>query len=50
MIVGVRVARWYIYKPKIPIWVNFCGPWNGKVWYCIFYGHLEYTYCGHLAI
>jgi hypothetical protein len=22
----VRVARWYILKPKIPIWVNFGGP------------------------
>jgi hypothetical protein len=21
-----RVARWYIFKPKIPIWVNFGGP------------------------
>jgi hypothetical protein len=49
-----RVARWYIVKPKIPIWVNLGGPWNGKVW-CIlrpfwiyqlqpvgtFYDHLE---------
>jgi hypothetical protein len=22
-----RVARWYIFKPKIPIWVNFGGPY-----------------------
>jgi hypothetical protein len=21
-----RVARWFIFKPKIPIWVNFGGP------------------------
>jgi hypothetical protein len=21
-----RVARWYIFKPKIRIWVNFGGP------------------------
>jgi hypothetical protein len=27
-----RVARWYILKPKIPIWVNFGGPWNGQGW------------------
>jgi hypothetical protein len=27
-----RVASWYILKPKIPIWVNFGGPWNGKGW------------------
>jgi hypothetical protein len=25
-----RVARWYIFEPKIPIWVNFAGPSNGK--------------------
>jgi hypothetical protein len=30
-----RVARWYIFKPKIPIWVNFGGPWNGKYWYIL---------------
>jgi hypothetical protein len=29
----IRVARWYVFKPKIPIWVNIGGPWNGKVWY-----------------
>jgi hypothetical protein len=27
-----RFARWYIFGPKIPIWVNFGGPWNGKVY------------------
>jgi hypothetical protein len=21
-----RVARWYFFKPKIPIWVNLGGP------------------------
>jgi hypothetical protein len=21
-----RVARWFVFKPKIPIWVNFGGP------------------------
>jgi hypothetical protein len=25
-----RVARWFIFKPKIPIWVNFERPWKGK--------------------
>jgi hypothetical protein len=24
--VSVRVARWFVFKPKIPIWVNFGGP------------------------
>jgi hypothetical protein len=41
----MRVARWFIFKPKIPIWVYFGGPWNGKCWYilwpfCIIYDHL----------
>jgi hypothetical protein len=30
-----RVARWYIFKQKIPIWVNFGGPLNGKFWYIL---------------
>jgi hypothetical protein len=25
-----RVARWYIFKPKIPIWVNFEVSCNGR--------------------
>jgi hypothetical protein len=25
-----RVARWFIFKPKIPFWVNFEGSWIGK--------------------
>jgi hypothetical protein len=25
-----RVARWLIFKSKIPIWVNFERPWNGN--------------------
>jgi hypothetical protein len=25
-----RVAGWYILRPKIAIWVNFGGPFNGK--------------------
>jgi hypothetical protein len=28
-----RVARWLVFKPKIPIWVNFGRPRNGKCWY-----------------
>jgi hypothetical protein len=36
-----RVARWFIFKPKIPIWVNFGGTFG--VWKMfIFCGHLEY--------
>jgi hypothetical protein len=35
-----RVARWFVFKPKIPIWVNFWDlRWENVD---IFYGHLEY--------
>jgi hypothetical protein len=50
-----RVARWFLFKPKIPIGVNFGGPQIGKCWYVyylaiwnslqtfgIFYDHLVY--------
>jgi hypothetical protein len=46
--VGIsRVARWYLFEPKIPIWVNFVGPWNRKGWYIlllfrIYYGRVVY--------
>jgi hypothetical protein len=28
-VIEIRVARWYIFIPKIPVWVYFGGPWNG---------------------
>jgi hypothetical protein len=31
-----RLARWYMFKPKIPIRVNFGGPSNGKCWLIYF--------------
>jgi hypothetical protein len=40
-----RVARWFVFKPKIPIWVNFGGACYGKSILRpseIFYGHLVY--------
>jgi hypothetical protein len=37
--VTCRVARWYVFKPKILIWVTFGGPLNGHV--CKFQAHLE---------
>jgi hypothetical protein len=45
--VATRVARRYFFKPKIPIWVNFGGPWNGKCWsilwpFGIYYGNSVY--------
>jgi hypothetical protein len=47
-----RVARWFVFKPKIQIWVNFRGSCTGRCWvyfmetwailrsFAIFYGHL----------
>jgi hypothetical protein len=26
VIVDTGVARWFVFKPKIPIWVDFGGP------------------------
>jgi hypothetical protein len=41
-----RVARWYIFKPKIPIWVNFGGSCNWGCWYISWpFG----IFCGHPA-
>jgi hypothetical protein len=34
--IAARVARWFIFKPKIQIWANFGGPPNGKCWYRYF--------------
>jgi hypothetical protein len=51
---GCRVARWFVLKPKIPIWVNFgealdwkmliylMDIWNILQTFGIFYRHLEY--------
>jgi hypothetical protein len=50
------VARWYIFKPKIPFWVNFSGACNGNVGllygslvyfgpFDTFYAHLVYFWC-----
>jgi hypothetical protein len=32
---AIRVARWFVFKPKIPIWVNFGASCNGKSWYIL---------------
>jgi hypothetical protein len=34
-----RAARWFLFKPKIPIWVNFGGPFGKRENVDIFYGH-----------
>jgi hypothetical protein len=56
-----RVARWFIFKPKIPILVKYGGPWNCKLLLYfmtirnilrpigIIYGLLVYIVCGHLV-
>jgi hypothetical protein len=41
-----RVARWYFFKPKIPIWVNFGAFRNGRCWYILWPFGLC---CGHLV-
>jgi hypothetical protein len=40
MSVVANVARWYIFTPKISIWVNFGKSCNGTCWY--FYANLFY--------
>jgi hypothetical protein len=47
VVVESRVARWYIFKPIIPILANFES--LGMENFGTFYGHLEYTHCGHLV-
>jgi hypothetical protein len=49
-----RVARWFVFKPKIQIWVNFVGSCNGRGWYILwtvgpFYGLLLYVFYGHFV-
>jgi hypothetical protein len=49
-----RVARRYILKPKILIWIHFGGPWSGKGWHilCSFEIHILRpfgTFYGHLV-
>jgi hypothetical protein len=46
-----RVARWFVFEPKIPILVKFGGPWNRKCCYILrlfglFYGIFVYLSCG----
>jgi hypothetical protein len=45
--VSDRVARWFVFKQKIPIWVNFVGSCYGKSWYILwpfglFYANSKY--------
>jgi hypothetical protein len=43
-----RVARWFVFKPKLKFWVNFGGSCNGICWYILWtlgqiYGLLLYV-------
>jgi hypothetical protein len=46
---STRIARWYIFKPKIPIWANFWWSFNGTsiLWpFDLFFSYLVYLfYC-----
>jgi hypothetical protein len=49
------VARCFVFKPKIQIWVNYGKPWNEKGWYSlwlfgIYYGHMVHLFYGRLVI
>jgi hypothetical protein len=49
-----RVAGWYIFRPKLAIWVNFGGPCKGRCWYILwtfglFYSHLIFVFYGLLV-
>jgi hypothetical protein len=43
-----KVARWYIFKPKIPVWVNFWTVFAMEA-VGIFYGYIFGLFCGHLV-
>jgi hypothetical protein len=55
-----RVARWYLFKPKIPIWVTFGRSCNGSCWYILWsfgrftvysvYFMVIYYFCAHFGI
>jgi hypothetical protein len=32
---ATRAARWFVFKPKFQIWVNFGGYCNGSCWYLL---------------
>jgi hypothetical protein len=36
-----RVARWFIFKPKIQIWVNFGGPWKMMIYFTAIWNILQ---------
>jgi hypothetical protein len=49
LVVWDRVARWYIFRPKIAIWVNFGGSCNERCWYIWSILRPLDKFCGHLV-
>jgi hypothetical protein len=48
--IDCRVARWYIFEPKTPTWVNFGGSCNGRCWYILWpFGPLHMGYLVHFV-
>jgi hypothetical protein len=45
--VSSRVARWFIFEPKIPIWVNFVVPWIGNCLYILCPSVIDYGLLGY---
>jgi hypothetical protein len=39
-----RVARWFVFKPKIQIWVNFGGPQHEKCLYVLWPSGIIYSH------
>jgi hypothetical protein len=49
--IGDRVARWFLFKPNIPILVQFWRTLEWKKFLCIYSGHLEYfTTIGYILL
>jgi hypothetical protein len=57
LVIG-RVARWFLFRPKIPIWVYFGGSWNRKcyilvIWNILTNGYIYFMginlFCSHLV-
>jgi hypothetical protein len=44
-VVKLRVARWHIFIPKLPIWADFGRPWNEIFRYILWPFDVEF---GHL--
>jgi hypothetical protein len=48
--ISVRVARWYIFIPKIPLLIYFGRSCNGKVWYILWQIGIFEEHLVHFAV